>query len=187
MDAPVHYQSKSIDGKRMMSYRRGAARLVFSSRRQTRLPPSCPTATSSPRPRSRRSFKRIGHELKPFDIVLINTRAGELHRHRRISDRRLRHGPRGDALSDLDAASASPASTPGAGTRRSFTRANVGWRRAIRRSSGRATRQAARFRYCHMEKLCNLDQLPPDGFIVACFPHKIKGAIGGLDPRGGAV
>jgi kynurenine formamidase len=25
-----------------------------------------------------------------------------------------------------------------------------------------------------MEKLCNLEQLPPDGFTVACFPHKIK-------------
>ena len=33
--------------------------------------------------------------------------------------------------------------------------------------------------YCHMEKLCNLDQLPPNGFTVACFPHKIKGASAG--------
>jgi kynurenine formamidase len=30
-----------------------------------------------------------------------------------------------------------------------------------------------------MEKLCNLDQLPPNGFIVACFPHKIKGGSAG--------
>jgi hypothetical protein len=27
-----------------------------------------------------------------------------------------------------------------------------------------------------MEKLCNLEQLPPFGFTVACFPHKVKGA-----------
>jgi kynurenine formamidase len=33
--------------------------------------------------------------------------------------------------------------------------------------------------YCHMEKLSNLDQLPPYGFKVACFPVKIKGASAG--------
>ncbi len=30
-----------------------------------------------------------------------------------------------------------------------------------------------------MEKLCNLEQLPPYGFTVACFPAKIKAASGG--------
>src|SRR5450759_355743 len=33
--------------------------------------------------------------------------------------------------------------------------------------------------YCHMEKLCNLEQLPPFGFTVACFPHKVKAGSGG--------
>ncbi len=33
--------------------------------------------------------------------------------------------------------------------------------------------------YCHMEKLMNLDKLPPFGFKVACFPVKIKGASAG--------
>ena len=28
--------------------------------------------------------------------------------------------------------------------------------------------------YCHMEKLCNLEQLPDHGFTVACFPFKMK-------------
>ena len=28
--------------------------------------------------------------------------------------------------------------------------------------------------YCHMEKLTNLDQLPPSGFKVCCFPVKIR-------------
>ena len=28
--------------------------------------------------------------------------------------------------------------------------------------------------YCHMEKLTNLDQLPPSGFMVSCFPAKVK-------------
>jgi len=33
--------------------------------------------------------------------------------------------------------------------------------------------------YCHMEKLNNLDQLPPFGFKVCCFPVKIEAASAG--------
>jgi kynurenine formamidase len=33
--------------------------------------------------------------------------------------------------------------------------------------------------YCQIEKLANLDQLPPFGFKVACFPVKIRGGSGG--------
>lgn len=33
--------------------------------------------------------------------------------------------------------------------------------------------------YCHLEKLHNLEVLPPNGFTVSCFPHKIKGASAG--------
>jgi kynurenine formamidase len=33
--------------------------------------------------------------------------------------------------------------------------------------------------YCHIEKLTNLDKLPPFGFTVFCFPIKIKDASAG--------
>jgi kynurenine formamidase len=33
--------------------------------------------------------------------------------------------------------------------------------------------------YCHLEKLHNLEALPPDGFTISCFPHKIRGASAG--------
>lgn len=33
--------------------------------------------------------------------------------------------------------------------------------------------------YCQIEKLANLDQLPPFGFKIACFPAKIKKGSGG--------
>jgi len=33
--------------------------------------------------------------------------------------------------------------------------------------------------YCHLEKLANLDLLPPHGFKVACFPVKITGGSAG--------
>ena len=33
--------------------------------------------------------------------------------------------------------------------------------------------------YCHLEKLHNLEQLPPNGFVVSCFPVKIERASAG--------
>ena len=33
--------------------------------------------------------------------------------------------------------------------------------------------------YCHIEKLCNLEKLPADGFRVAAFPIKIEGGSAG--------
>jgi kynurenine formamidase len=33
--------------------------------------------------------------------------------------------------------------------------------------------------YCQIEKLQHLDQLPPTGFTVACFPAKVRGASAG--------
>jgi kynurenine formamidase len=33
--------------------------------------------------------------------------------------------------------------------------------------------------YCHLEKLHNLEVLPPFGFTISCFPHKVKGASAG--------
>src|SRR5215204_525452 len=33
--------------------------------------------------------------------------------------------------------------------------------------------------YCHLEKLHSLEALPGDGFTIACFPHKIRGASAG--------
>lgn len=34
--------------------------------------------------------------------------------------------------------------------------------------------------YGQMEKLANLEQLPADGFLVSCFPYKIRHASAGF-------
>ena len=34
--------------------------------------------------------------------------------------------------------------------------------------------------YCHLEKLCNLEALPPYGYTIACFPFKIRAASAGF-------
>ena len=28
--------------------------------------------------------------------------------------------------------------------------------------------------YCHLEKLHNLERLPATGFVICCFPHKVR-------------
>ncbi len=33
--------------------------------------------------------------------------------------------------------------------------------------------------YCHIERLTNLDKLPPFGFKVCCFPLKVRGGSAG--------
>jgi kynurenine formamidase len=33
--------------------------------------------------------------------------------------------------------------------------------------------------YCHLEKMHNLEVLPPFGFMISCFPHKIRAASAG--------
>jgi kynurenine formamidase len=33
--------------------------------------------------------------------------------------------------------------------------------------------------YCHLEKLHNLEALPADGFMISCFPFKIRAASAG--------
>jgi kynurenine formamidase len=73
MGAPVHFQSKSIDGKRMMSidevpldwfFRPG--KLDFREMPDGHVVKAAEMAAE---------LQRVGHELKPFDIVLVNTRA----------------------------------------------------------------------------------------------------------------
>ena len=74
MDAPYHFQSKTIRGEPMMTidqvpldwFFRPGVQLDFR-----RLPDGHVVTAAE----VEAELKRIGHELKPFDIVLVNTRA----------------------------------------------------------------------------------------------------------------
>ena len=143
MDAPIHFQSKSIDGKPMMTidqvpldwFFRPGVKLDF------RKVPDGHVVTAA---EVEAELKHIGHALKPFDIVLVNTRASECIG----SDEYLTAGcgmgreatlyltSRGVRVTGIDA---------WAGTRLSCIPASAGLRRTTPRSSGRATKPAARF------------------------------------------
>jgi kynurenine formamidase len=74
MDAPMHFHSKSIDGKRMMSIDEVPLEWFFrpAVKLDLRHLPDGHVVSAA---EVEAELQRIGHELKPFDIVLVNTRA----------------------------------------------------------------------------------------------------------------
>ena len=181
MDAPIHFLSKSADGKPMMTidqvpldwFFRPGVKLDF------RKMPDGHVVTAA---EVEAELKRIGHELKPLDIVLVNTRASE----RIGTDEYLTAGcgmgreatlyltSRGVRVTGIDAW----------GWDVPFVYMRERWLKTRDPSIIWEGHRAGRdIPYCHMEKLCNLEQLPGDGFTVACFPSKLKnGSAGWIRP-----
>lgn len=124
------------------------------------------------------SLRKIGYEIKPGDIVLIMTGADKHWGTAKYLSERPGMGrestlwliEQGVRVMGIDA---------------------IGWDRPFRvmaeefkRTGDSSVIWAAHYagmtrEFCNVEKLANLDQLPPYGFKVALFPVKIKGASGG--------
>jgi len=121
---------------------------------------------------------RIGHALKPLEIVVVNTRAGSRYGHNDYVAAGCGMGyeatmyllERGVRLTGTDAWSWD---APFVHTAQKYARtqdASLIW------EGHKAGRDIG---YCHLEKLNNLEALPADGFYISCFPHKIRGASAG--------
>lgn len=124
-------------------------------------------------------LKRIGHDLRPLDIVVVNTSAGEAYGRddyllkgcgmgREATLHLLERGVR------VTGADAWSWDAPFALTAKKWAETrdpSIIW-------EGR--RASIDIGYCHMEKLAGLDQLPGSGFQISCFPWKIKGASAGF-------
>ncbi len=121
---------------------------------------------------------RIGHVLKPLEIVVVNTRAGKRYGQPDYVSSGCGIGfdatmyllERGVRLTGTDAWSWD---APFVHTARKYAEtqdASLIW------EGHKAGRNIG---YCHLEKLHNLEALPPDGFYISCFPHKIRGASAG--------
>jgi len=124
-------------------------------------------------------LRRIGHELRELDIVVVNTSAGE----RYGEDDYIMKGcgvgkeatlwllEQGVRVTGTDAWSWD---APFALTAKRWMETkdpSIIWE---------GHRASMEIGYCHMEKLANLDQLPDTGFTVSCFPFKIKNASAGF-------
>jgi len=121
---------------------------------------------------------RIGHALKPLEIVLVNTRAGSRYGHDDYIDSGCGLGKaatlwlleRGVRVTGTDGWSWD---APFSHTKR---RLEQGGDPSLIWEGHRAGREIG---YCHLEKLSNLESLPATGFQVACFPVKVhRGSAG---------
>ncbi len=121
---------------------------------------------------------RIGHDLQPLDIVVVNTRAGSAYGQDDYVEAGCGMGyeatmyllERGVRLTGTDAWSWDAPFVYTAEKYAESQDASIIW------EGHKAGRDIG---YCHLEKLHNLEALPADGFTVACFPVKIRGASAG--------
>ena len=124
-------------------------------------------------------LERIGHELQPLDVVLVNTAAGT---HYGKPDFLMKGCGMGrEATNYLTGKGVRMCGTdawswdaPFALTAQKYAQTkdpSIIW------EGHRAGMDQG---YCQIEKLSNLEGLPPTGFMVSAFPFKIKGASGGF-------
>lgn len=122
---------------------------------------------------------RIGHELQPLDIVVVNTRAGRLYGQPGYLDAGCGMGgaatlwllERGVRVTGTDAWSWD---APFSHTRERWLDSrhpSIIWE---------GHRASIDIGYCHIEKLTNLESLPATGFEISCFPIKLKGGSAGF-------
>jgi kynurenine formamidase len=123
-------------------------------------------------------LRRIRHDLKPLEIVVINTRAGARYGQDDYVNSGCGMGreatlyllERGVRLAGTDGWSWDAPFVYTAERYRQTGNAALIW------EGHKAGREIG---YCHLEKLHNLESLPADGFSVVCFPVKVRSASAG--------
>lgn len=124
-------------------------------------------------------LERIGHKLQPLDIVVVNTSAGARYGEPDYlirgcgmgRDATLHLLEQGVRVTGTDAWSWD---APFPLTAKRFAEEgdpSIIWE---------GHRASMDIGYCHIEKLANLDQVPPTGWTMSCFPFKIKAASAGF-------
>ena len=122
---------------------------------------------------------RIGYQIKPFDIVLVNTSAGERYGYDDYllkgcgigREATLHLTSKGVKITGTDAWSWDAPFSHTAKRYAEIKDSSIIW------EGHRAGMERA---YCHIEKLSSLEKLPDFGFLVSCFPFKIKKASAGF-------
>jgi len=123
-------------------------------------------------------LERIGHELKPLEIVVVNTAAGAAYGEPHYVATGCGMGreatlyllERGVRVTGTDGWSWD---APFVHTAKKFAETRdpgLIW------EGHKAGREIG---YCHLEKLHNLEQLPATGFKVSCFPVKVRAGSAG--------
>jgi kynurenine formamidase len=178
LDAPYHHHSTMDGGKRAITIDEVPLEWCFQPgvKLDFRHLPDGHVVTPD---QVQAELDRIGHTLSPLEIVVINTAAGTAYGQPDYLDRGCGMGraatlwllERGVRVTGTDGWSWD---APFSHTRRRWLEnpdPAIVWE---------GHRASIDIGYCHMEKLTNLDQLPPTGFRISCFPFKIKRASAGF-------
>lgn len=123
-------------------------------------------------------LKRIGYTLNPLDIVLVNTRAGKRYGHADYLAAGCGMGR--EATLFLLEQGVRVTGTDGWSWDAPFIHTKIKYDQTKDANLIWEGHKAGRdIGYCHLEKLHNLECLPSHGFMVSCFPVKIRGASAG--------
>tara|TARA_R110002124_G_scaffold270552_1_gene439095 strand:- start:23561 stop:24346 length:786 start_codon:yes stop_codon:yes gene_type:complete len=122
---------------------------------------------------------RIGHDLQPLDIVIVNTAAGAKYGQADYLDSGCGMGrdatlwllERGVRVTGTDAWSWDAPFSITAQRWVENPDPSIIWE---------GHRASIDIGYCHIEKLSNLEALPATGFTVSCFPIKLKNGSAGF-------
>lgn len=122
---------------------------------------------------------RIGHALRPLDIVLVNTSAGAAYGRPDYVAKGCGMGR--EATLWLTRQGVRVVGTDAWSWDAPFVHTARRWAETHDPSIIWEGHKAGRdIGYCQIEKLTNLESLPPNGFEVSCFPFKIKKASAGF-------
>lgn len=178
LDAPYHFHSTMDGGKRALTIDEVPLEWCFGPgvKLDFRHLPDGHVVSAE---EVEAELERIGHEIQPGDIVVVNTSAGAKYG----QDDYLASGcgmgreatlyltSRGVRVTGTDAWSWDAPFIHTAKRYGETNDASLIWE---------GHRAGMEIGYCHIEKLGNLDQLPATGYMIACFPFKIEKASAGF-------
>ena len=176
MDAPWHYHSTTDNGARaaptideapLDRFLRPGVKLDFSH---------LPDGTVVSAAQVEAELARIGYTLQPLDIVLIQS--GAVYGTDNFTDQGVGLGA--EATLWLTERGVEVVGTDAWSWDAPFSHTAKKWAETRDPSIIWEGHKAGRIRpYWQIEKLTNLDSLPPFGFTLSCFPVKIDGASAG--------
>lgn len=124
------------------------------------------------------ALKTIDHKLQPLEILVINTRAGQ--RYGETDYVAAGCGVGREATLYLLEQGVRITGTDGWSWDAPFVHTKARFEASKDPSIIWEGHKASRERgYCHIEKLHNLESLPPVGFMISCFPVNIRAASAG--------
>ncbi|MCI0390048.1 MAG: cyclase family protein [Acidobacteria bacterium] len=178
MDAPWHFHSTTDHG-RLRSPAIDETPLDYCFRPGVKLDfRSLPDGYVATARDVEAELARIGYQLQPLDIVLVNTRAGSVYGQPGYVDAGCGMGR--EATLYLTERGIRVVGTDAWSWDAPFSHTAKRWAEEHNPQIIWEGHKAGReIPYWQMEKLHNLEVLPPYGFEIACFPVKIRGASAG--------